>query len=93
MIRNSAVVLSLMSALIACDNPQAMEARPFEAEIEVARNYQAVYADTLATMRLCVRPGASFFPSPGETTLDAQLYSDLGYGEIRNGISGVVPQT
>jgi hypothetical protein len=81
------------AVLSGCDSPNEVDARPYEVELRLDRNYQAVYAGMLATMRRCVRPGTGYFLGSGATTLDAQLYPDLGYGEIRHGISGIVPQT
>ena len=93
--RKRSVLMTILSftAISACVDPAEFNARPFNAELVVGRNYQAVYAGMLQTMRECFRPGTLFFPSPGATTLDAQLYPDLGYGEISTGITGVVPVT
>ncbi|MDT8856469.1 hypothetical protein RNZ50_15855 [Paracoccaceae bacterium Fryx2] len=44
--------------LAACATPQEIENRPAQAEFALPRNYQAVYADMLRAMRICMNPGA-----------------------------------
>ncbi|MDT8856472.1 hypothetical protein RNZ50_15870 [Paracoccaceae bacterium Fryx2] len=49
----------------------------------IARNQRPFSAKSAAVM----------FPSPAAITLDGQLYSDLRYGEIIVGMSGIAPVT
>jgi hypothetical protein len=92
-INRSRGLVFLAAILLAggCESYSELGAKPPSAVAAVDRNYQAVYASTLSAMRRCLRPGAAFFPSPSAVTLDAQLYPDLGYGEIAHGMAGLAP--
>lgn len=67
-------------------------AQPFDTTLFVDRNYQAVYADVLRANRACYQPGpnVTFSLLPSSTETDAQLYTDLGYGEIYTYQAGTV---
>jgi len=86
---------ALCAALIlaGCDQPAKLEAAPWRLEATRAENYQAVFASTLSTVRRCTKPGSQFVGASGGRTVDAEMYSELGYGEIRYGIAAAVPVT
>ena len=91
MISKARASLAAMVLVMGCASYQDVADAPVEQEFSVARNYQAVYASSLSVMRKCLHPGSSFFPSPAAVTIEAQLYPDLGYGEIIHGLSGLAP--
>lgn len=74
-----------------CVSQGEISQRPAEISFNLDANYQAVYARTLSSMRKCLRPGTSFFPNPATVEVEAQLYPDLGYGEIIHGLTGLAP--
>lgn len=88
------LVLLAAGALAGCSvqSHEDFATRPFDTTVQVDRNYQAVYADVLRANRACYMPGPnvtlSILPSSIET--DAQLYTDLGYGEIYTYQAGTV---
>lgn len=84
-----AVVLVL--AVGGCAMHAEVAQQPVDLDFQVARNYQAVYADTLRNVRNCYRPNTAALPGTGWTTVDGQLYSELGYGEISIGLGGLLP--
>jgi len=86
---------ALCAALIlaGCDQPSKLEAAPWRLEATRAENYQAVFASTLSTIRRCTKPGSLYIGAMGGRTVDAEMYSELGYGEIRYGISAAAPVT
>lgn len=71
---------------------ESFDAQPFGATVTVSRNYQAVYADVLKGARKCWGGGPVFTGSalPNSIATDAQIYSDLGYGEIYHYATGTV---
>lgn len=77
--------------LSGCATHADLEQRQPDAQFTVASSYQAVYATTLSSMRRCLRPGTQGLFAGEVTTIDAQLYPDLGYGEIFHGMSGLAP--
>jgi hypothetical protein len=79
-------------ALAGCSGTK-IEQQGWQYEFPVSRNYQAVYADTYATMRGCLQPGATSLTGSRVTTLYHDLYPDLGYGELRNGAAGMLVET
>lgn len=83
--------VAVVLAATGCTSSGDVSSAPPEATLLIPSNYQLVYANTLAAMRQCYNPGAALFPSPGSVTLDAQLYSELGYGEIIHGLGGLLP--
>ncbi|TMV09858.1 hypothetical protein FGK63_01955 [Ruegeria sediminis] len=88
------LVVMSVCLLGACQDPQQVASSAFDKSFFVGESYQAVYARTLQTMRLCLKPGTTYLAASGAgVTLDAQLYPDLGYAEIINGLSGVSPVT
>ena len=52
---------------------------PWDAEI---KEILLLAADTLRVMRQCFNPGNGYFLSPVTEQMSADLYPDLGYGEI-----------
>jgi len=64
--------------------------QPVDQTLVVSRNYQAVYADLLDRTRTCLRAGTAITPM-AYTTVDGQLYPELGYGEVIAGLSGMMP--
>lgn len=78
--RNIALIGSLM--LAACVSMQEHDVKPYDLTFTVQKTYQAVYADTLRAMRQCLNPGNGYFMSPVSEQMSAELYPDLGYGEI-----------
>lgn len=78
----------------ACDveTRSEFDARPFEASKAVQRNYQAVYADVLKGARYCWDAKPDPLPTlfPQSIRVDAQLYPDLGYGEVSSSAIGTV---
>jgi hypothetical protein len=91
--RRFGLALVSLAALSACETYSDVATKPPDAQVEVSRNYQAVYAGILDRLRACDMVGQTNFPAAGESTLDAQLYPDLGYGEVIVGMSSLVPVT
>lgn len=71
-LRISALALFAMAA---CGNQAQMDATPIQRVTNFSENYQQVYANVNKGMRNCVAISGSF-------SVDGQLYSDLGYGEV-----------
>lgn len=71
-----------LGLLAACTSMAEHEAKPFDTIFRVEKNYQAVYASTLRTMRQCLNPGQGYFLSPVSEQMSADLFPDLGYAEI-----------
>lgn len=88
------IVLTAISLIAAagCElqSQESFDAKPFEASYQVQRNYQAVYADIVRGARKCWGSGPQVTTMPQGIQLDAQLYPDLGYGEIYSYASGTV---
>lgn len=80
----------MMAALSACTSMEAHDAKPYALSFRVHDGYQVVYARTLQTMRQCLNPGNGYFFSPVTEQMDAQLYPDLGFGEITRYQANVV---
>lgn len=68
----------------------SFDAKPFEVSYQISRKYQAAYADIVRGARKCWGAGPQITTLPQATQLDAQLYPDLGYGEIYSYASGTV---
>ena len=87
-------LLAAVAVVTGCSlqSRESFDAQPFEAATTVSRNYQAVYADVLKGARTCWGDGPVFTGSalPNAANIDAQLYSDLGYGEVYHYASGTV---
>lgn len=79
---NRFIKITIAGLLSACTSMEAHDAKPYATSFEVQENYQAVFARTLKTMRGCTNPGQGYLFSPVTEQMDAQLYPDLGYGEI-----------
>ncbi len=89
----SSVFIAISLALLAgceLESQESFDAKPFAASYEVARNYQAAYADVVRGARKCWGAGPQITTLPQATQLDAQLYPDLGYGEVYSYASGTV---
>lgn len=86
----SALTLSVVLSGCAIQSQESFDAAPFITEVAVARNYQAVYADIIRGARLCWGSGPIVSAAPAAMDIDAQLYPDLGYGEIYHYASGTV---
>lgn len=71
--------VALAASLGACVSSANMDAKPFQRAVTLAENYQSVYARTNRTMRSCGSVAGGF-------SVDGQLDSDLGYGEITEGM-------
>lgn len=84
------MALGLSLAACAIQSQESFDAAPFTAEATVARNYQAVYADIVRGARLCWSSGPMVSAAPAAMDVDAQLYPDLGYGEVYHYASGTV---
>lgn len=83
----------MAAALGGCATYGDYRDKPANVEVKIDRNYQAVYAQLLSSMRSCLTPGAQILFSASSSSLDSDLYPDLGYGEIVYGLSGIVPDT
>lgn len=71
------ITFSLLAALLvsACTSQAQMDAEPVQRVTKFDQNYQQVYANLNKGMRNCVEVGSGF-------SVDGQLYSELGYGEV-----------
>lgn len=76
--------------LAACTSMQEHDAKSFDMQFRMAEDYQTVYAATLRVMRQCLNPGSGYFLSPVSEQMSADLYPDLGYGEITRYQANVV---
>lgn len=76
----------------ACEiqSQDSFDAKPYDADVVVPRNYQAAYADVVKGARKCWGAGPSVTALPQGMELDANLYPDLGYGEVYHYSSGTV---
>lgn len=84
------ITFMTFAALAACTTMEAHDAKPYAVRFELRENYQAVYARTLQVMRRCLNPGGGSPFSHVTEQMDAQLYPDLGYGEIARYQANVV---
>jgi len=78
------VLLSSVVALLAlsaCTSIPEIDAADPADTVEVAENYQEVYARSYRLARQCWQTGPSPFNSI-TNDVDGQLFSELGYGEI-----------
>lgn len=80
-------------ALVGCATYGDVSVGPPAAVVDLPMNYQAVYANALHTMRTCMNPGMTVIPGATSVKIEADLFSDLGYGEITVGLSGGMPDT
>ncbi len=64
-----------IAILPGCVSQEQMDAAPVARSVSVSENYQAVYARTNKGMRNCFEIGSY-------SSVDGQLYPDLGYGEV-----------
>lgn len=62
-------------AVSACTSQAQMDAQPVQRVTNFSENYQQIYANVNKGMRNCVAIGGGF-------SVDGQLYSELGYGEV-----------
>tara|TARA_R100001510_G_C7648120_1_gene205442 strand:+ start:1343 stop:1789 length:447 start_codon:yes stop_codon:yes gene_type:complete len=85
--------LAAALTLSGCQDTASVESAPFEKQFLISGNYQATYARALRTMRICLKPGTVFIGGTGSVTLDGQLYNELGYAEIRQGLAAINPIT
>lgn len=85
-------VLPVIGTLAGCEiqSQEAFDAQPFDTTVGVSRQYQAVYADVLRGARQCWGVGPVVAAMPQAYQLDAQLYPDLGYGEVYSYGAGTV---
>ena len=86
----STIVLFALVAGCELQSQDSFDAKPFEVSYQISRNYQAAYADIVRGARKCWGAGPQITTLPQATQLDAQLYPDLGYGEIYSYASGTV---
>jgi hypothetical protein len=91
-LRPFVLLLSGLS-IASCETYSEVAAKPPEGRVEISRNYQAVYAGLLGRMRDCGVGGDGGSILPSGIYLDAQLYPDLGYGEIVSGLAGTITAT
>lgn len=76
-----------LALISGCVDVKQYQEQPFQRSFQVAGNYQAVYAQTLDTMRYCLASG--FNPLPiNDFAVDGQLFNELGYGIIDHTIKG-----
>jgi len=75
-------LVCLTLALSGCASSTDLRTAPPSDTFRVDRNYQQVYRDMLAAARACNGVGRAGIANPVFNNLDAELYSDLGYGEI-----------
>jgi hypothetical protein len=88
--RTAAILLAASLSMTACVSSDDFYAEPYDLVFDDARPYQEVYATTLSTMRRCgYASGPADFLGTAALNLDAQLYGELGYGEIEWYMSGV----
>lgn len=88
--KRSSLAFAAVAALSACVSSSDFYSEPFDLVFDDPRPYQEVYATTLSTMRRCnLASGPADFLGTSSFNLDAQLYGDLGYGEIEWYMSGV----
>jgi len=82
----------LLATLGACEiqSQASFDAAPFTAQERIERNYQSVYADVVRGSRLCWGSGPLVTAAPAALAVDAQLYPELGYGEVYHYASGTV---
>lgn len=87
----AAASLSLILAACVMESQATFDAKPFEVTQTFARDYQAVYADIVKGARTCWEPGPMITGGlPNSDILDAQLYPNLGYGEVYSYATGTV---
>ncbi|MDQ7776929.1 MAG: hypothetical protein Q4615_14185 [Paracoccus aminovorans] len=67
--------IPILLAVSACTNQAQMDAQPVQRVTKFGQNYQQVYANLNKGTRNCFAIGGGF-------TVDGQLYSELGYGEV-----------
>ena len=79
---NRFIQIMIGAALSACTSMEEHDAKPYAVTFKVQESYQTVYARTLHTMRRCLNPGRGYLFSPVTEQMDAQLYPDLGFGEL-----------
>lgn len=85
------IALSIF-AISGCEleSQATFDAKEFDSTSYIPRNYQAAYADVLRGARKCWGSGPVVTAMPQATQLDAQLYPDLGYGEVYSYASGTI---
>ncbi|WP_162797825.1 hypothetical protein [Sulfitobacter sp. SK025] len=93
MLKSLIAGMTALFILSGCQDTASVESAPFEKQFLISGNYQATYARALRTMRICLKPGTVFIGGTGAVTLDGQLYNELGYAEIRQGIAAFNPIT
>ena len=83
MLKYAMIVLVSLSLVTCSTTPQALEkdSGTRSATLEFSENYQAVYKRIFDTAKACAETGFLFSPQ-ASMNVDAQLYSELGMGEI-----------
>lgn len=80
----AALLLGLTAVVAACSpNPTNLRASTPEQVTTYAENYQEIYRRVASEARLCYRGSVGAYAS---AEVDANLYSDLGYGEVQNSV-------
>ncbi|WP_449042324.1 hypothetical protein [Paracoccus sp. (in: a-proteobacteria)] len=83
-------VIVVGTAACEVQSQDSFDAKPYDADQVIPRNYQAAYADVVKGARNCWGSGPQITALPQATELDANLYPDLGYGEVYHYSSGTV---
>lgn len=83
--RNPAVLLLGLTVIVAAcsPNPTDLRASTPEQVTTYSENYQEIYRRVASEARLCYRGSVGAYAS---AEVDANLYSDLGYGEVQNSV-------
>jgi hypothetical protein len=70
--------------LQACTNSLELNNMPPQSSTLVPGNYQAVYQQTYRMAVSCLPNGPAMIGSPVTNVVEGQLYTELGYGEIKH---------
>lgn len=76
------LLITLLFMLVACVSKQDIMTSEHSKTVYVNENYQSVFKKIREQMEKCLETGIVLPLSPVSHEIDAQLYSDLGYGEI-----------
>lgn len=85
---NKPILLAFL--LAGCVSAESYSARDYDASFDVPVNWQAAYAGIYNSARNCYDGGAIIIST---NSVDGQLYSELGYGEVTVRASGLSPMT
>jgi len=85
--KHFALLTAAALGLGACTT-ESFEARPYDIEFPINRNYQAVYAGVLEASRAC---WGGQFAILSMSRVEGQLYPDLGYGVVYHGETAMMP--